>query len=107
MPVSGVRGGWRRLGVVVDADADVAEAGRGGAVAGVDDLAGLALAAVGRAPHLPVVRVTDRVAAVPELRRDAGVGAVTQQAAEAAVLDLVTHLSAELKVVALVVDGPR
>ena len=43
-------------------DANVAEAGGGGSVAGVADLAGLALAAVRRAPHRPVVSVADGVA---------------------------------------------
>ena len=69
-------------------------------------LAGLAFAAVGCAPHLPVLFVADGVAAAPELGRDAGVGRIFEQAAQFAVLDLVGDFGAELEVEPLVVNAP-
>ena len=74
---------------------------------GVGNLGGLTFAAVGRAPHHPVIRVADCITAIPKLRGDAGVGAIAQHASHLAVLDLVADLGAELEVVALIVDRPR
>src|SRR5947209_4137865 len=76
------------------------------AVAYVHRLDGLALAAVGSSPQLPVIAVADRVAAAPELRRDAGVSRVLQQGALLAALDLPRQLGAELEVQPFVVDAP-
>ena len=71
------------------------------------DLPGLALAAVRRAPHDPVLGAADRVARAPELRRDAGVVGVLVEGGELAALDAPGLLAPELEVDALVVDRPR
>ena len=89
-----------------DSDTNVSEAGRCGPVAGMGDLPRLALAALGSAPHFPVVPVADGVARIPELGCDAGIGAVSQKPAPLAILDFVAHFGAELKIVAPVVNGP-
>src|SRR5207248_2170099 len=67
----------------------------------------VALAAVRQTPDLPGGRVADGVARSPELGCRAGVERVAHQPAEAAVLDLVRRLAAELEIEAQVVDGPR
>src|SRR5262245_11398656 len=64
----------------------VLEACAGGALRRAHGLARLALAAVGRAPDLPVRFVAHGVARVPELRRDARVGAVLEHRTQLAVL---------------------
>ena len=74
---------------------------------GVADLAGLALAAVRRAPERPLVGPAEHVHRRPEPRADAGVGRVAQHPAALAVLDLPADLAAELEVQPLVVDRPR
>src|SRR5262245_55769599 len=84
---------------------DAGEAGRGGRVAGVPDLAGLALPAVLRAPRDNLA--TEHVHAPPELRADPRVRRVAQHPAELTVLDLPPDLAAELEVQPLVVDRPR
>jgi hypothetical protein len=76
-------------------------------VAGVADLQRLALAAVGHAPHGPLVGTPHRVERRPKCRSDAGVRGVLQHAAQPAVLDLPADLAAELEVEALVIDRPR
>src|SRR5262247_1764545 len=63
----------------------VLEARGGRALRRAHGLARLALAAVGRAPDLPVGFVAHRVARIPEARRDAGVGAVLEHGAQLAV----------------------
>src|SRR5436305_1143200 len=78
------------------ADTDVAEAGRGGAVAHAAYLYGLAFAAIGHAPQHPGFRAADTFAAIPELGGYAGVGAVLIELSQLATLYLVGHLSAEL-----------
>src|SRR5258707_4511220 len=88
-------------------DLHVAEPGGRSAVAGVADLAGLALAAVRRAPHDPVRFRAHRVAAAPELGRNARVGGIAEHRAALPVLDLPAELRAELEAEALVVDRPR
>ena len=74
-------------------------------VAGVADLARLALAAVRRAPRHDLRR--QHVHRAPELRADPGVRRVAQQPPELTVLHLVADLAAELEVEPLVVDRPR
>src|ERR1700752_1456616 len=66
----------------------------------------LSLAAVGGAPHEPVLIVAYSITGIPEFGSDAGVCAITQHLPEFAILDLVTDFGAELEVVALIVNGP-
>src|SRR6476646_8140850 len=87
-------------------DLHVPEAGARDRVADVGALAGLALAAVGRAEHHVARLVADRVARAPELVGDARVGRVLEQPALLAALDLVGDLGGELEVEPAVVDGP-
>ena len=75
-------------------------------MAGVTQLARLALAAVGDPPHGPLVLVTHCVTGIPKLRGNAGVGAVTQQLPQFPFLDLVARFRAELEIITPVVDGP-
>src|SRR6266446_6337944 len=89
-----------------DAHLDVLEARRRRAVRDVGRLWWLALAAVGQAPDGPFAATGDRVAGVPELGRDAGVGRVLEQPAALAIDDLVGELGAELEVEPLVIDAP-
>src|SRR5262250_3906544 len=77
------------------------------AMAGSHDLLGLSLAAIRRAPKGPFIAGTNRVHGVPEARRKAAIGRVLQHSHPFAVLDLPANLSPKLKVVALVVNGPR
>ena len=81
--------------------------GRGGRVPRVPPLQGLALAAVGDAPHRPLVGPAHGVERGPERGADAGVGGVLHHPAEGTALDLPADLAAELEVQALVVDRPR
>src|SRR5437773_10830838 len=83
----------------------IAKARRRCAVTGAHRLHRLAFAAIGSAPQNPMLFIRDRVAAVPKVRSDPGVGAVLQQAALFAVLDFVADLGAELKVEAHVIDA--
>ncbi len=76
-------------------------------MSGVPDLAGLALAAVRRAPHRPLGLRAHRVAAAPELGGDAGVRRVPEHRRALPVLDLPPDLRAELEVQSPVVDRPR
>src|ERR1700716_2994532 len=82
------------------------EARRRRAVRDVGRLRRLALAAIGQAPDFPFGTPGDRVAGVPELRRDAGIGRVLEKPAALAVDDLVGKLRAELEVEAFVIDAP-
>src|SRR5581483_9254345 len=87
-------------------DLDAAEAAGTGAVACADHLLRLSLAAVRRPPESPMLMSGDGRARVPEFGADAAVAGVLQHATAFAVADLPTDLTAELKVVTLVVDGP-
>ena len=73
---------------------------------GVRHLRGLTFATVGCAPHHPMVRVTYRVAAIPELRRDARVSTIAQQPSHFAVLDLMRRFHPEAEIPAQIVDTP-
>src|SRR5439155_25469432 len=77
---------------------DVAKPCGRGPVPHSSDLAGLALAAVRRAPQHPLVPSSDRVARAPELRGDARVVRALVQLGELAVLDPPGHLASELEV---------
>src|SRR5579872_1427383 len=88
------------------ADFHIAEARRARAMAGSHHLLGLALSAIGRAPECPVLRACDGGAGVPEFRADAAIAGVLQHSRALAVANLPGDLTAELKVVALVIDGP-
>src|SRR5262245_56443635 len=92
---------------LADTHLDVLEPGPGAGVANARALAGLALAAVGRAEHHVARFVADGVAGSPELVGDPGVRRVLEQPALLAVLDLVGDLGRELEVQAAVVDRPR
>ena len=70
-------------------------------------LRGLALAVVEGAAQEVGAGPADHVHAVPELGRAHLVRHVLERARDAAVLDLLEHLPAELRVVALLVDGER
>ena len=70
------------------------------------DLGRLALAAVGQAPDFPLRPAGDRVAGIPELRRDPRVGGVLEHPAALAGDDLISKLRPELKIEAAVVDAP-
>src|SRR5439155_27003199 len=77
---------------------------------GVNDprnLPWLALAAVGCAPHLPLLASPDGVARPPELRGDPCVVGVPVEPNELAVLDAPGQFATELEVHPLVVDRPR
>src|SRR5271157_1889117 len=87
-------------------DLDLAEARRAGPVTRAHHLLRLSFAAVGHAPKRPVLPPGNRLAGIPELGRDAAVARVLQHADALAVPDLPRDLAAELKVIALVVDGP-
>src|SRR5688572_20439430 len=86
-------------------DIDAIEARRARTVRHGRYLAGLPLAVEERAAEAIVALVADRRARVPELRRAHLVGDVLEHGPELAVLDLVEQLAAELRVVALLVDG--
>src|ERR671918_461384 len=86
---------------------NVAEPRRRGTVAHPRDLSWLTLAAVRRSPQCPVLAAADGVAALPELRRDAGVVGVPVHLCETAVLDPPGDLASELEVHPVVVDRPR
>src|SRR5215204_4124769 len=90
-----------------DPNLDVAEPGRGGAVADPGVLEGLALAAVRHAPHDPRLGAADGVQRAPELGRAAVVAGVAVEPAEAAAADLPGRLDPELEVDPPVVDRPR
>src|SRR5260370_29845045 len=64
-------------------------------------------ATVGRAQESPLVTRTDRVERIPKFRRDPRVRWILQHADTLAVLDLPTHLAAELKIVASIINRPR
>ena len=64
----------------------------------------LSFAAIRSAPERPLVARADRIQRIPELGRDAGIRWVFHHAHSLAVLDLPTDLTAELKVVTLIVD---
>src|SRR5437868_4044030 len=73
----------------------------------VSRLRWLALAAVRRAPDVPPLLAAHAAEAAPELRRDAGIRRLAEQAArQFAVFDLERGLAAELEVDALVVNAP-
>src|SRR5205809_32024 len=86
-------------------DVDLAEARRAAPVADAVHLCGLALAVVGSAVLLPVGRAGDRVARLPEIGSPRLVGHARKHPALFAVLDFPEGIAAELKVVALLVDG--
>ena len=73
---------------------------------GVCHLAWLPLAAVGGAPHYPVVLIADCITAVPKFRCDAGIGWITQHAPQLAMFDLIADLGPELEIIAFVVNRP-
>src|SRR5260370_31492644 len=87
-------------------DLDVVEAGGARAVTGADHLLRLAFAAVGHAPEDPMIAIGDGGAGIPELGGDPAVGWILEHPHAPAVANLPGDLAAELKVVALVVDGP-
>ena len=70
-------------------------------------LHGLAFAAIWRTPQGPLVAGADGVHGIPELGGDARVRRVLDHPAQLALLDLPANFAAKLKVVALVVNGPR
>src|SRR5581483_907921 len=82
------------------------ESCRSSTVPGPHHLLRLAFAAVRGSTERPLLARADGVHGIPELRGDSAVGRVLQQAHPLAVLDLPTDLSAELEVVALVVNRP-
>src|ERR1700757_3963105 len=86
---------------------DVAEAARHAAVAHRVALARLALAVVVGAAEEVALRSADNVHRAPELRRPHLISAVLEHADDLAALDLIEELSAELRVVALLVDRER
>src|ERR1035438_8516627 len=87
-------------------DFDFVETRGAGAVAGAHHLLGLAFAAIGDAPKRPVWVPGDGLASVPELGRDAAIAGVLQHAHALAVAHLPGDFATELKIVALIVDGP-
>ena len=85
---------------------DAAETGRSHSVADVDGLPGFALAAVRGAQQPPLGVAADRVAAAPERRGHARIGALPQHPAQHPILDLPPDLGSEVEVQAPVVDAP-
>src|SRR5437899_2603003 len=67
----------------------------------------LSLAAIRRAPQRPLVARAKRVQRIPELRRNPRVRRILHHPHALSTFDLPPNLAPELKVVALVVDGPR
>src|SRR5215831_10688158 len=86
---------------------DRTKARRRCSVSGSHHLLRLPLAAVRRAPQGPFIARADGIHGIPEVRRDARIRWILQHAAAFSFLDLPANLTAKLKVVALVVDGPR
>ena len=58
------------------------------------------------APEHPVLGITNSVAGIPELRGDAAVTRILQHTAFFAILDFPRNFGRELKLKAMVVDGP-
>ncbi len=87
-------------------DPDPSKPRRRRAVSYVRDLHRLALGTARQAPQLPVVGIAHRIAAIPEARRHVGVAGIAQQAPQPAVLDLVGHLRAKVKIQPFVVQAP-
>src|SRR3954462_5142520 len=85
-------------------DVDVAEAARHAAVAHRVDLSGLPLSIEEAGAHLVALLAADHVHGVPEVWRAHLVGDVLQHAGDLATLDLIEELTAELRIVALLVD---
>ena len=75
-------------------------------MAGAHGLHGLSFAAVGRAPQRPLVAGADGVHGIPELCCDSGIRRIFQHSSQLAALDFPADFGAELKVVALVINGP-
>src|SRR6266498_2703717 len=80
---------------------------RGRAVSCPHHLLWLSLTAVRSPPEDPLIARADRVHGIPELCRNARVRRVLQHPHPLAVLDLPANLGPELKVVPLIIDGPR
>src|SRR5438105_1761876 len=67
----------------------------------------IALAAIRQAPDLPARAIADGITRAPEFWSRSAVDRISQQAAEAAVLDFPGNFAAELKIQADVIDRPR
>src|SRR5271166_311872 len=85
---------------------DIAKTRRTRPVARAHHLLRLALAAVRNTPQRPVLARSDGLAGVPEFRGDAAISRVFEHANAFAVADLPSDFTAELEVIALVVDRP-
>src|SRR5712675_1666836 len=83
----------------IDPNAHIAESSRGCAMPGANGLHRRSFSTVWRSPYLPVFFVGNGVTAHPELRRNAGVCAIFQQASALSIPDFVAELGPELKVV--------
>ena len=73
----------------------------------MSDLGRLSFTAIGRPPHVPVILIAYGVTTVPKLGGNTGVSAIAKHAAQFTILDLIAYFSAELKIVTLIVYGPR
>src|SRR5204862_4591521 len=87
-------------------DIDIGESAGWRRMSGVDDLVGLALAAVLRAVHFEGARIADGAQAAPERRRNPTVVWILYHALPLSVLDQLAPLAAELEFIARVVDRP-
>ena len=84
----------------------ITEAGWCGTMPHVHELGWIALATEKPPPHFPGFGTADGVAARPELRGDAGVDGVAINLTKAPALDLLSKLTTELEVQAMIIDGP-
>ncbi len=75
-------------------------------MAHMGDLARFSLAAIGRAPHLPVVLIPNRVAGIPEMGCNSCIGGVFNHIPESSSFDFPSDFSPELEIDPLVIDGP-
>src|SRR5262250_2386006 len=72
---------------------DLSKPGGGGAVSRAHNLLGLSFAAIRSAPQSPLIARTNRIHAIPELGRDAGIRRIFQHAPALAMLDLPSNFA--------------
>ena len=71
----------------------------------MDRLTGFTFSADGNAPHMPFVRSGDRIARIPEFRRQPAVTDIFDHIRDLSVLDLPCDLRRELEIEPLVIDA--
>ena len=74
---------------------------------GMSNLHRLPFAAIGCAPHRPILLVAHSVATIPEYRSNSGIRAIPQHLAQFAISDFISNLCPELEVIPPVIYAPR